>query len=390
METTKNLTQTQEFIATEAVKWFNDEKAEQVFSYTGFAGTGKSFLVEEIINRLGVKIEEVAFTAFTGKAALVLTNKANGRYTATTIHRLCYELDGEAGGPTFKLRPKETVTKKYKLIVVDEASMVDGGIEEDLKSFGVKILAIGDRGQLEPASNGKPGTLLSNPIAELTEIHRQAQENPIIYLSMLARQGKRIEPGKYGDTVIVLRKKDLTANQKVALYKRADQIICGYNKTRQAINSQVRKSLGFNPNSPQVGDKLICAKNNWTIDHKGYNLINGMTGYVRSIEPVKEDSDIKRAAYNVNFQPDFMEENEGFEGLLLLHDDFTNTKVQLERDEYNLYERFDYGYAITCHKSQGSSWGNVVLFNEVLNAETHNRWLYTAITRAEERLIIFI
>lgn len=396
--TTATLTTKQDFIANSAIKWFKDG-GEQVFSYVGFAGTGKTFLIHEIIERInnsGIKLnyDEIAFCAYTGKASLVMSTKSGGKFTATTIHRLCYELDiAGNGSPVFVLRDKKHFQEKYKLIVVDEASMVDGEIERDLKSFGVKIIAIGDLGQLEPIQNskGSRGTLLDNPIAEMTEIHRQAEGNPIIYLSMLAREGRRIEPGKYGDSVMVMRKNDLTQQQKVALYQRSDQVICGYNKTRQTINSQVRQALGYQSDLPVIGDKLICIKNNWHIEVNDINLINGLTGYVREISTdVKKDSFIKHDALRVDFQPDFMKEGSLFEKLILLQGDFKNEKVELERGEYNLYERFDFGYGITCHKSQGSSWENVVLFNEILNSETHHRWLYTGITRAEQRLILFV
>lgn len=396
--TTSTLTPKQDFIADSAVKWFRDS-SDQVFAYCGFAGTGKTFIIHEIIERInqsGIKVDydDIAFCAYTGKASLVMTTKSGGKFTASTIHRLCYELDVEGNGsPQFVLRDKKQLQEKYKLIVVDEASMVDGDIEEDLKSFGIKIIAIGDLGQLEPIQNskGRRGTLLDNPIAEMTEIHRQAEGNPIIHLSMLAREGRRIEPGKYGDSVVVMRKNDLSHQQKVALYQRADQVICGYNKTRQTINNQVRQALGYQTDLPVIGDKLICVKNNWNIELNDINLINGLTGYVREVTTeVPKDSTIKHEALKVNFQPDFMTENDVFKDLVLLQGDFKNEKIQLEREEYNIYDRFDFGYGVTCHKSQGSSWENVVLFNEVLNSETHHRWLYTGITRAEQRLILFV
>jgi exodeoxyribonuclease V len=373
-----------------AKQWYKG--SEQVMAIVGYAGTGKSFLVDYIISDLGISYDEVAFVAYTGKAALVLTQKSNGKYQATTIHKLIYELDDSQKTPQFVLRDKASLTQKYKLIVVDEASMVDRKIEEDLKSFGIKILAIGDQGQLEPVSSGKgdnKGTLLENPAVVLTEIHRQAEGNPIIHLSMLARQRKRIEPGKYGDKAYVLRKQDLDPRRLLSIYMRADQVLCGYNNTRKRINQDIRRALGFTSPLPQVSDKVICTKNNWSKSINGIALVNGMTGFVQELqENVKKDNFIRRDCMKIAFRPDFMKES--FKDVLLLHDEFKNNKVELSREEYSIYDQFDFGYVITTHKSQGSQWNNVVLINEVLNSESHHRWLYTGITRAADKLILIV
>jgi exodeoxyribonuclease V len=393
----KNITlnEKQKFLIQKGIEWYKNQ-TEQVFPYTGFAGTGKTFCIHYLIESIQeidktLNYDNIAFCAYTGKAALVMTQKSGNRYRASTIHHLIYKLDDTEKTPKFVLKSKEEL-QKYKLIVVDEASMVDGKTEADLKSFEIPIIAIGDKGQLDPISNSQEdtkGTLLDNPVVELTEIHRQSEDNPIIYLSMLARTGKKIEPGKYGDRAYVIRKSDLSPERKLAIYQRANQVICGYNRTRTMINQQIRRKLGFQTPFPEVNDKLICTKNNWGKELNDINLVNGMTGFVKSlVKKVKKDDLIKRDAMLIDFQPDFMEGT--FSRLYLLHGDFLNQNIKLEREEYSLYEKFDFGYAITCHKSQGSSWRNVVLINEVLNSSTHNRWLYTGITRAEENLILFI
>lgn len=389
------LNEKQKYLVQEGIKWYKEQN-EQVFSYTGFAGTGKTFAIHYLIASIqeedkDLDYNSIAFCSFTGKAALVMTQKSDGKYKASTIHHLIYQLDDSGKTPQFVLKNKDELKNQYKLIVVDEASMVDGKTERDLKSFGIPIIAIGDKGQLEPVSNSGDdrGTLLDNPIVELTEIHRQAEDNPIIYLSMLAREGKRIQPGKYGERVVVLNKRDLSHDRKLAIYQRADQVICGYNKTRNSVNQHIRQNLGFQTPFPEVNDKLICTKNNWGKELNDINLVNGLTGYVRSVEQEVEKSDtIKRDALSIDFQPDFMEET--FDRLYLLQGDFLRQTIKLEREEYSVYDKFDFGYAITCHKSQGSSWQNVVLINEVLNSSAHQRWLYTGITRAEENLILFV
>jgi exodeoxyribonuclease-5 len=364
-----------------AKEWFMKGN-NQVFVMTGFAGTGKTTCVEYLIEDLNINLREVAFVSPTGKASLVITQKANGKYEACTIHRLIYNLDGQKG---FVLKDERDL-KHLKLIICDESSMVSKDLLEDLLSYKIKVLFLGDKGQLEPV--GEKTTLLDNPDYELTEIHRQAADNPIIHLSMLAREGKRLNFGKYGNHAYVLNKKELNQAKLLDLSMRADQVICGYNSTRKRINQQIREKLGRTSQLPIVGDKMICLKNSWQDRINDIALVNGMTGFVvNKEESVPKTPEIRRDCMKVSFQPDFSEDK--FEDLLLINDDFLTSKpIKLEQDEYQTYNSFDYGYAITAHKSQGSQFDRLLVMNEVLNVESHSRWLYTAITRSTDKLIL--
>ncbi|MCD7911027.1 ATP-dependent RecD-like DNA helicase [Bacillus velezensis] len=373
-------------------KWFKSGE-KQTYFLAGYAGTGKSTLVDYVIKNLGIKRSHVEFACYTGKAALVLTQKAKGKYKAKTLHRLIYGLDfDETGRMKFVLKDQDEL-KDVKLIVVDEASMVDGDIMRDLKSFNKKILFIGDQGQLPPVSqkgNEEFLEMFNNPDFELTEIHRQAEGNPIIHLSMLARTKKNIPYGWHGENKEALV---ISHSQwekvKQSCYTSADQIICGYNRTRKNLNKDIRNYIGYSSPFPQVGDKLICTQNNWNKSIREINLVNGMTGYVKRISHnIPKKGDIKRDAMLVQFQPDFTEDT--FNDLVLVNDHFHGKKYNLFPNEYNVYSQFDYGYAITCHKSQGSQWDKVVVINEVLDPELHHRWLYTAITRSSEKLVLVI
>ncbi|EOO44389.1 ATP-dependent DNA helicase [Bacillus cereus] len=372
--------------------WYKNS-SEQCFFLAGYAGTGKTTLVEYVIQKLGIKLKKVTFACYTGKAALVLTQKAKGKYKAHTIHRTIYHLDVNSKGKTeFILKEKEEL-QHIKLIVIDEASMVDGEIMRDLKSFGIKILFIGDQGQLPPVSqkgNEEFLQMFNNPDFSLTEIHRQAEGNPIIHLSMLARKKQKIDYGWYGQNneVLVINRYDWNRLREKC-YTTADQIICGYNKTRHALNQDIRRFIGFNEDLPQVGDKLICVKNNWNKNIQDVSLVNGMTGYVKNMKPsVKDNLYLTRDSINIKFRPDFTEQT--FDDLNLVNDHFLGNKYELLPHEYGVYDSFDFGYAITCHKSQGSQWDKVVVINEVLNHEDHHRWLYTAITRSSDRLVLVI
>jgi exodeoxyribonuclease V len=388
---TIELTRMQDEAVTAIENWYKNSK-EDSFFLAGYAGTGKSTLVHYALERIGIKSDRVAFACYTGKAALVLTQKSHGKFKASTIARLIYTPETSKGVVTFIKKPKSEL-KKYKLIVIDEWSMVDGKTFNDLKSFGIKILFVGDQGQLPPVNqdhNEELNELFNNPNFSLTEIHRQAEGNPIIHLSMLARTKQPIPYGWHGpNNEVLVIDKFQWQSLKEKVYLTADQIICGYNKTRHSLNQDIRNFMGFTDPLPQVGDKIICTKNDWGKSIQDISLVNGMTGYVDKVKHnVEQKYDIEREALRLSFRPDFTTDK--FHHLYLVNDHFNGVPYKLHPHEHSIYNQFDYGYAITCHKSQGSQWEKVVVINEVLNREEHHRWLYTAITRSSEKLVLVI
>src|SRR6202035_5203735 len=163
----------------------------------GYAGTGKTTLARQVAEGADGK---VLFAAFTGKAALVMRSK--GCFGATTIHSLIYKPQESATAtPSFELWD-EAPASKAALIVIDECSMVDAELGRDLLSFGVPLLVLGDPAQLPPIQGGGFFTE-ADPDVMLTEVHRQAKDNPIIRLSMDIRAGEYLEPGRYGETEVV-------------------------------------------------------------------------------------------------------------------------------------------------------------------------------------------
>jgi exodeoxyribonuclease-5 len=188
----------------------------QVFRLFGYAGTGKTTLARHIADDTD---GEVKFAAFTGKAASVMRGK--GCRGASTIHSLIYRAR-ESGEeiPSFDLWD-EAPASKAELIIIDECSMVDAELGRDLLSFGVPVLVLGDPAQLPPIQGGGFFTE-AEPDAMLTEVHRQAQDDPIVRLSMDVRAGEYIEPGRYGETN-VLRKADLDPQRVLE----ADQVLVG-------------------------------------------------------------------------------------------------------------------------------------------------------------------
>jgi exodeoxyribonuclease V len=348
-------------------QWLAEKRAPQVFRLFGYAGTGKSTLARHLAENVD---GSVVFAAFTGKAALVMRSK--GCEGARTIHSLIYRAaDTETEEPTFELND-ESEAARAKLIVVDECSMVDEELGKDLLSFGRKVLVLGDPAQLPPVKGGGFFTE-AEPDAMLTEVHRQASDNPIIRLSMSIREGGRIERGTYGESQVVGR-----GELDPKLVTGADQVLVGMNKTRRAYNGRLRELRGFSGALPQSGEKLVCLRNN-----RKKGLLNGALFAVKStgalrrgkvrmlVIPEEGDAKIQR----VGVIPQFFDGSEG------------EIPFALRKDS----DEFDYGYALTVHKAQGSQWDDVALFDESFAFREHRaRWLYTGVTRAARRLTLVV
>lgn len=398
-------------------EWFFNTD-DQSFVLSGYAGTGKTFLLSYLIDQsLKLKAgEDAVFVTPTGKAAAVLIK--NGT-PAGTVHGLIYtrdedDFDVDENGEIVKndrltFVKKEKIDEKIRLIVVDEASMVGEDVLRDLLSFGVKCLFCGDGAQLPPVNGNTE--LLKNPDCTLTEIVRQAADNPVIRLSKMAREGKYIPYGNYGDTVSVISRNSLTRAQRRKIFLEADQIICGRNKTRAELNDEIRwyKGISKSEKLPLDGEKLICTLNDWEqpLDADGkFHLVNGVIGIC---ENVAESEDMLGT---LDFTADFTGESVRvpFDTMIFTHGEYAHyygdravtladgrvvhennyallRKVKAEKEEPIC--RFEFAYAVTCHKAQGSEFNFVVVFDESWAfGEDKYRWLYTAITRAKEKLLI--
>lgn len=358
-------------------RWYLDRNAPQVMRVFGYAGTGKTTLAREIASIVnGITL----FMTFTGKAALVLRKK--GCAGASTIHSAIYKpkQDEVTGYTEFILNPDSPVSTA-SLVVVDEVSMVGEEIGRDLLSYGTKILVLGDPFQLPPIK-GEGFFTAQTPDVLLTEIHRQAADNPIIRMSMEIRDGRPLAIGRYGES-LVARRSSMSKDDLRAMVLDADQLLCGTNTMRQTFNRRVRelKGIAGTPGEwmPTIGDRLVCLKNNRT---KG--LLNGGLWSVNKVEVKGRKFAMQVASLDdpdaivpVDVETPF----EFFQGT----QDAMDWRARKQADE------FCHGYALTVHKSQGSAWDNVLLFDESSvfrdNAEKH---LYTGITRAAEKVTVVI
>ena len=349
----------------------------------GYAGAGKSTLVSHIVDALNISPLSVCYVAFTGKASLVLREK--GCENSMTAHKLLYHSKEKPDG-TFEHKPRKNLEWPYKLIVVDEVSMIPTDMWDLLLSHGVHVIALGDPGQLPPIDG--ESELLKHPHVFLDEVVRQAQDSEIIRLSMDIREGISLKPYK-GNEVIIINKNQLND----FYYSGADQIIAAKNITRNDINWKCRKIKFGNdvPNYPIEGEKAICLKNYWNVlSNSGDPLINGMIGELSGIN-FRHNIDKYDDIMNANFA---IGDKNKFHQLFIDYKLFAESKQTINGDNWMDFRGmvkpmlFDYAYCITCHKSQGSEFDKVLVFNEYMKSTDHKRWLYTAATRAKKKLII--
>lgn len=411
----------QERALSDVSEWLR-KGTEPVFRLFGYAGTGKTTLAVHLASGVSGR---VLYCAFTGKAAHVMQQR--GCTGASTIHKLIYkpsekskerlqnlmqeqaqlraEIIAEHGGqesspecqvalsdnpllrklrdaimdekqglkkPAFMLN-FESELRHASLLVVDECSMVDEQMAEDMLSFQVPILVLGDPAQLPPV-RGTGYFTERDPDVLLTEIHRQAQDNPIIQLATTVREGGTLEEGQYGESCVIGME-----DGEPGMYSSHDQVLCGRERKperadpvwRQNLNRRIRDLQGRKSHLPEPGDKLICLRNNHDL-----GILNG------SMWKTKDSQDLG------DYVGLTLEGEDGREISLQAHSKIFRGE-EVEFFEMKDAEHFDFGYAMTVHKAQGSQFGSVLLFDQSrIFRRDARRWLYTGITRAAERVTV--
>lgn len=357
--------------------WWRETKGKPgLFKLAGYAGTGKTTLMGEVVKELRDSDKDltIAFATFTGKASTVLSGKVelgSDDYCGT-IHGLIYTpivVDGHVKG----WRRKDDLGD-VRLILIDEASMVNEEIFRDIAQYGLPILAVGDHGQLPPVN----GTfnLMGSPDFRLETIHRQAEGNPIVKLSMDARtHGGRVHAGTYGPGVRKVVVPELSKAVRDHFDKDA-VYLCAFNGTRVFVNKLFREILGIRSAAPIKGERLICLRNN-----REEGIYNGMTGIITKIEQKGKDQ------YAVELD---MDGGGRFEGVCS-RNQFGQANTPQNWNVRRLGNLFDWAYCMTVHKAQGSEAEKVVLIEQRMpQAEDHlfAKWLYTGITRARKELLI--
>lgn len=361
------------------VAWYKDKSGPQEFYVAGPAGVGKSeaarLAIEELKSRCRVK--KVRTAAYTGKAALVLRKK--GVEDAQTIHSLIYTAreDEETGEVRFSLS-QDSPAADADLIVLDECSMVSREVADDVRSYGRKILILGDPCQLPPVS-GEGAFTDREPDVLLREIHRQAAGSPIIRLATLAREGMPLPIGFDEGGVRVLK---LTKETQPLIYREGTQPLCGINRVRYVYNTRIRGLRGYGGTRPMEGERVICRRNN-----REEGIFNGGIGILLSL------ADGPHGTYLMDVDmEDLKRPNHGLEvDPYLFRRNFTNGVGDRLRIKGKYLNEFDFAYCLTVHSSQGSSWDDVTVIDDSgAFRENRHKHLYTAVTRAERGLTVLL
>ncbi len=348
----------------------------------GYAGTGKTTVVAKIAATMKAQGLRLAFCTVSAKASTVLRSKLREVLTEAdycgTIHGIIYLLVGKKtlhNGRNEPVFSAKDIKLPFDVLIVDEASMVNEYIFRDLSAHGIPILAVGDHGQLPPVKGNF--NLMANPEIKLETIMRQAENNPIIKMALMARLDGVIKYGDYGHGCIKTRDTKFLHSHD---YANPNSImICALNKTRVRMNTFARDILKRDSIIPQPGEPLICLYNN----HRKF-IYNGTIGILKNIE-TSQIHGIQTYFVSIDTGEEFLFNNH------IEPAQFGKEYISVDDKDDDL-DFFDWAYAITCHKAQGSEWQNVLVMEEgefMFHNGNWNKWLYTAVSRGKERVIIY-
>ena len=433
-------------LALEKINIFlNSDK--RIFILKGYAGTGKTTILKELIGRYENDNNFIAL-ATTGAASKVLSSKINS--VVSTVHSEVYKYKEtqktkDEYNYIFEIRNRLQSADKRNVYIVDEASMIgnDPAEQENRVSFGSnkslqdflqktlsenknsKIIFVGDPMQLPPVGSTKSVALDKESLkkifnvecleATLTEIMRQNYGNTIQEESIKLREcfeNKKEYILKPDNKNIF----GINYNYIPNFYSKYEDvgIITHSNRKALAISQKIREiHFGKSPKEIEIGDKLLVVFNNHKI-----NLMNGelvkvkfiLEKYSKDISLNYEDKE-KNKTITLKFVKAIIE-NEKKQGIttwILLNflndseyktnepyisDALSKLAEQLNQDPYECIYfnalRVRYGYAITCHKSQGSEFDIVILENRKIKEEEESyKWVYTGMTRAKNKLYLF-
>lgn len=389
-----NWNRDQRLVLKEAVEHVKHPSSEQVYQFSGAAGTGKTEVIKEIIRRINIPLSKVAVMTYIGQAANVL--RTRGIWSAKTAHSWLYEVkevpvmkDGVQVIDEIFNKPKiryEFVPRDLRniaYVIIDEAFTYPMRMKQDVLNTGKPIIVTGDVNQLPPVMD-KPAFLVEGKIRYLREIMRQSIDSDIPYIADRILKGQPISAGMYRG-VLVIEENDLTDE----MIRYANIVLCGTNKTRDKYNSYIRNSiLGFHTRLPLLNEKVICRKTNWNLEIDGISLTNGLIGQVIKA-PEVETFDGRQ--FYIDFKPDFM--NSSFASLGCDYDYFVsdhNRRKEIKSSPYSIGEKFEFAYAITTHLSQGAQYPSGIYMKEYLGKDIQKNLDYTGVTRFKKFLIYVI
>ena len=441
----------------------SDAGAPMKYLLKGYAGTGKTFLISMVIERLLLQGLKVCVTAPTGKAVRVLKKAAqykNSRLDYRTMHSLLglrESIDGYGNQRFIQLNKDAATVGDYDVIIHDETSMLGGeliiggksvtGLFDYMDMFQVKLIAVGDFCQIPPI--GKTLCIMAREefqrehqihVGELTQIVRQAKDNPMIELTMKIRkyQGRAdilpIRTTKYnpknldgvfhlndGDTKFFYRllKSYFTSDQ----FKKDSDFVKVLAWTNKAVDSitEVIRFFVHGKNAPKlcIGEKLLVDKpafavsdditktpsigTNSELEILSFEIVEkpykGTTlKYYRAkitIEGIATKKQIR--VIHEDSEGTFRKITEHLVELAKSHKKGSWEAAKAHGEYYQLFKVFaqvKYNYCITCHKAQGSTYANCIVMESDIDKnrkiKERNCIKYTAFTRPSHRLFIAI
>jgi exodeoxyribonuclease V len=348
----KNLSTDQAEVFRIFFEWLESDSKE--FRLGGLAGTGKTTIVKRMLENLS----SFSVITFTAKAAAVLKEKG---VDASTYHSLLKRFEREivnADGSISLVFSDNKVTLDF--IIVDEASMVTGEMRQRILNCGNRVIWVGDYGQLPPVEIGSPfekGVVDEDLLdAKLTQQHRHSGSATIIDFASFVREGNSPNEFNACDNSVLINPTQGRNVRDIAEYfvkNKITQAICATNNGCLAFNREIRKVM-YREKPIECGERIMCIRNN-----QNYDIANGQIFTV-----LGGDGGTVKTECGKVFHCTFDTKHKG------------QNKVVI-----------DYGYAITCHKAQGSEWPSVCVIEEIPSVTS---WRYTAATRAMNKLVYFI
>lgn len=386
-------------------------KPYSLMTFGGYAGSGKTTLISELAREIGGD-KKIAFCAPTGRAASVLRKKllALGvdleRHSCSTIHSLvALPIEDEETGEITGWRDRDSIGD-FDLLIVDEASMVGLELFRMLEQYHIPILAVGDHAQLPPIMSLL--NLMSDPKVKLEKVHRQAEDNPIIRLASKIRNGSSVnhwDEDEDGERIRIIPRIEWKSELS-RLYNKNDPsfyyegwpefalldrvVLCQTNTTRNRFNQATRK-IQRRSKEPEVGDLVVCLKN---IKYAGvYNGFRGVLTHKTELDEHLFSGGVSFPSENQAFYNRFCRHQFGRDKTISSYADLLEYGLDVKSWQ-GVGHLFDYAYVMTVHKAQGSEWPLVVLCKESrsfgMSQDNYRRWLYTAITRASDRLVVLV
>ena len=437
-------------LISEIAVFLLDKDPHQLFVLKGYAGTGKTTLIQSIIRSLVKYNRKSVLLAPTGRAAKVISSYTKRK--AYTIHKHIYYPKVKSGSLHFELQKNKASNTIY---IVDEASMIgnqtdsafgENALLDDLIRFSdqgmnCKVLLIGDVAQLPPVGLVVSPALVPEELkmryfkevfqVELKEVVRQAKESGILINATALRQLLELNQIEYSpvfniypDVIRLVEKNDLEDALNSAYSKHSIEdsvVILRSNKRANIYNQQIRNRILWYEDEITSGDHLMVVKNNYFAlpkESKAGFIANGDQIVIKRILRIQERHGFRFAKVEVNLV-DYPDEPE-FETYLLLdaiyidrpsmtyvdgnrlyksvEQEYAHIKTKYKRfqaiktDPYFNALQVKFAYAITCHKAQGGQWKNVFIEQGYLPDNTvdkeYLRWLYTAFTRAVDKVFL--